>query len=169
MLGTLLVRPREDHYEVVDGEHRLAIARELKLAEVPCAVIELSDFEAKIKTLQLNGFRGENDPELLARLLLDLSLEKDILALTEELPLDRFDIEASLELLSLKDQSREDESLDRRMEEEAKREIFAAVVTPEERVVIEQALAEAQARLGLSAPGEALVAVCREFLKEAAK
>ena len=164
MLGTLLVRPREDHFEVVDGEHRLRIARELGLTEVPCLVVPLSDTEAKIKTLQLNGLRGENDPELLARLLLDLSLDFDMEKLAKELPYDRLDIESSLELLELKDGRGAAGAIEERMAEENRREIFAAVVTPEERAVIEGAISQWHLRQGACLPGSALARICQAFL-----
>jgi ParB-like chromosome segregation protein Spo0J len=173
MLGTLLVRPLRApgsgaplNYEVVDGEHRLRIARELNLPEVPCLVIALSDAEAKIKTLQLNGLRGENDPELLARLLSDLAVDRDLEKLASELPYDRLDIETSLELLELKDQASPGEDIIERMEEEARREIFAAVVTPEERAVIEQALAISRGRHGPATSGQVLARICQGFLDQ---
>jgi len=164
MLGTLLVRPREDHFEVVDGEHRLRIARELNLPEVPCLVIALSDTEAKIKTLQLNGLRGENDPELLARLLSDLGVEHDLEKLASELPYDRLDIETSLDLLKLLDQAAPGLEIEERMEEGTQREIFAAVVTQKERAAIELALAVSRSRHGTTTPGQALAWICQAFL-----
>jgi len=164
MLGTLLVRPSEDHFEVVDGEHRLRIARELNLTEVPCLVIALSDTEAKIKMLQLNGLRGENDPELVARLLSDLIVEHDIEKLASELPYDRLDIKTSLDLLKLLDQAAPGLEIEERMKEETCLEFFSAVVTQEERATIEQALALARSRLGASASGPALAMVCQAFL-----
>jgi len=149
---------------VVDGEHRLRIARELGLPEAPCLVIALSDLEAKIKTLQLNGLRGENDPELLARLLLDLSLDLDMEKLAREIPYDRLDLETSLELIALKDHGPTTGEIEEKMEEESRREIFAAVVEPEERAGIEQAIFRWRARHGPATPGQALARVCRWFL-----
>ena len=171
MLGTLLVRPLHapgsgapQNFEVVDGEHRLRIARELNLPQVPCLVVSLSDTEAKIKTLQLNGLRGENDPELLARLLLDLAVDLDLEKLASELPYDRLDLETSLDLLKLKDQAASIEKIEEEMEEATRREIFAAVVTPEERSTIEQALAVHRGRHGPATPGQALAQICQASL-----
>ena len=48
------VRFSPDGYEIVDGEHRWRICRDLGFLEVPCIIQDFSDNEAKIKTLQLN-------------------------------------------------------------------------------------------------------------------
>lgn len=168
MLGALVVRPRENYFEVVDGEHRWRIARELGLAEVPCLVVNLSDTEAKLKTLQLNGLRGENDPELLARLLLDLSLEFETADLAGRLPYSELEIESSLELLKLKEERVRAETVPPRWEEAARQEIFAVVAAPEERTVIEAAIALLRGRHSEYSRGSALASICRAYLERLA-
>jgi len=42
----VVVRPHRDRWLIVDGEHGWRAAREAGLAEVPCEVIEVGDFEA---------------------------------------------------------------------------------------------------------------------------
>ena len=63
-LAPLLVRPRGNRFQIIDGEHRFRLARELGCRAVPCVVATLSDQEARLKTLQMNGLRGENAPDL---------------------------------------------------------------------------------------------------------
>jgi hypothetical protein len=142
MLNPILVRPKEDHFEIVDGEHRFKIARSLKIEKIPCFVAELADTEAKIKTLQLNGLRGENEPEKLARLIQDLNLEYVLEDLEQVLPLDCHDLQASLDLLELMEQDDRTTRLEDEMEQMLKQVIFSVVVTREQKNLIEHALAQ---------------------------
>ncbi|MDP8951928.1 MAG: ParB/RepB/Spo0J family partition protein [Actinomycetota bacterium] len=50
----VVVRPAEDGYLIVDGEHGWRAATEVGLAEVPCEVIEADDFEAMRQTYKRN-------------------------------------------------------------------------------------------------------------------
>ncbi len=142
MLSPILVRPRENYFEIVDGEHRFKIARSLKIKEIPCFVAELADTEARIKTLQLNGLRGENEPEKLARLIQDLNLEYVLEDLEQVLPLDRYDLQASLDMLELMEQNDQTTRLEDEMEQMLKQVIFSVVVTREQKNLIEHALAQ---------------------------
>lgn len=48
-------------YEVVDGHHRLAAARELKMEKVPCVVIDADGEKAAALQIGFNRLRGELD------------------------------------------------------------------------------------------------------------
>jgi ParB/RepB/Spo0J family partition protein len=61
VLQPLLVRPRGDKFEVVEGGHRLAAAREAQLATVPCKVQELTDDEVLTIQVQTNAIRPQTE------------------------------------------------------------------------------------------------------------
>ena len=161
-LAPLLVRPLPaGRFQIVDGEHRFRLARELGLAAVPCAVKDLSLREAKIKTLQLNGLRGENDPTLLARLLDDLRADLSPQKLAQLLPWSAAEIEA---MVSLACQNLERETrINAARMTSLERELYAVVLPRGGREEVEAALADARRRLGLADEGAALLAVCRQY------
>lgn len=43
LLGTLTVTPRNGHYTVIDGQHRLRLAQAVGVKEVPCTVVDTGD------------------------------------------------------------------------------------------------------------------------------
>jgi ParB/RepB/Spo0J family partition protein len=161
----ILVRPHNGRFEIVDGEHRFRIARELGLKRLPCVALALSDTEARLKTLQMNGFRGENEPDRLAALLSELGRELEPEALARLLPWSAFELE---ELISLADQEKVDAAV--RAIAVAppvpvpQVELFTAVVSPAQLEIIEAALARARRNLKTAAPGEALAEVCETYL-----
>jgi ParB/RepB/Spo0J family partition protein len=55
ILQPILVRPRGDKFEVVEGTHRWSAAKECKLATVPCLIQELTDDEVLSIQLQANA------------------------------------------------------------------------------------------------------------------
>ena len=68
----ITVRSSGNGYEIVDGEHRWRVCKDLGWQEIPCIVQDYSDTEAKIKTLQLNYLRGSAIPIKLASLIYSL-------------------------------------------------------------------------------------------------
>lgn len=69
----VLLRPKGDRFEIVNGEHRCTEAQALGLVTIPAVVRDLSDDDAKKLTVVLNETTGEADVVLLGRLLADLS------------------------------------------------------------------------------------------------
>jgi DNA modification methylase len=59
-------------YEVLSGNHRLKVYGEEGVSEVPCAIVELPDPQAKMLAQALNRVRGKDDPDKLAELLKDV-------------------------------------------------------------------------------------------------
>jgi len=83
IVENLVVRPypeTEGSFEVISGNHRLLLYRELELETAPCHVVLLDDGHARLLAQTLNRTRGSDDPEAYARLveqvLSELSLEE---------------------------------------------------------------------------------------------
>lgn len=62
VLSPLMVRPREDRYEVVDGDRRLHAAFTAGVREVPVMVYDLNDRETHILRMLANKDREDTDP-----------------------------------------------------------------------------------------------------------
>ena len=85
-LSPLIVRQMDGFYQLVDGEHRLQIAKEFGATSVPIYVVELTDAEAKKATLILNDLHGQARPDKLSELLRDLTAEIGVDELLVALP-----------------------------------------------------------------------------------
>lgn len=67
-----VVRPHPEFdgkYEVLSGNHRLQIYKQLRVKKVPCQIVELDDAMAKLLAQTLNRTRGQDDPQKLALLM----------------------------------------------------------------------------------------------------
>jgi len=158
--------PRPLEYQIIDGEHRWMIAKQLGIKSVPCIIVLLSESEARVKTIQLNRLRGEDDPELLARLLRDLEIELGAMELGARLPFDPVEIEQTLELLELKTEEGR-EKLDQEMKEMLSQRIFSVIVSEPEKAIIESAIFRLQSQLGSTfRPGSSLAKICEKYLVE---
>jgi len=164
-VAPILARPFHGRYQIIDGEHRWKIARELNLPAIPGVITELDDAEARIKTLQLNGLKGENDPDRLAVLLSELAGDYQPEDLARALPWSDFEIEQMIAMT-------EDQTLNisRQMANTIKLkppdlELYAVVVTPARREEIERAINSAKQGQGITDDGEALSSVCRKYLE----
>lgn len=62
VLHPILVRKRNGRWEIIDGLHRFTASREVGLETVPCKVIEATDEEAMLLTIQLNAVTKETLP-----------------------------------------------------------------------------------------------------------
>lgn len=66
----LVVRPRgAGTYEVLSGNQRLRVLRELGMDTGPCVVVDLDDAHARLLSQALNRLRGEDDLGLRAELI----------------------------------------------------------------------------------------------------
>ena len=79
----------DDSYEVLSGNQRLTVYRELGMETAPCVVVSLDDPRAKLLAHVMNRTRGEDDLGLkaeLVRSMLDSLTQDDLLALLPETP-----------------------------------------------------------------------------------
>ncbi len=164
----IIVRRRGEGYEIVDGEHRWRICRDLEWVEVPCIIQDYDDSEAKIKTLQLNYMRGSVIPVKLAALIHDLNKEIKLEDLAKRLPYEEPILTDHLELLKLpEDFGNAIEEQARRDEEEAPM-VLSFVLHKRQAAAVEEAL---QIAAGLvpegtkNAKAKALEMICSYFIE----
>lgn len=163
----ITVRSSGNGYEVVDGEHRWRICRDLGFKEIPCIIQEFDDNEAKIKTLQLNYMHGYAVPVKLAALIHDLSKEIKLEDLSRRLPYEELQMMDVLELLKLP------EDFGKSIEEQAMKEeaelpaIISFVVYKKQLGIIEEALKiaiESLPREAKNLKALALGKICAQFI-----
>jgi len=70
-IDAVQVIPKEDgRYTIIGGEHRVAVAKELKLETIPAIVLEGPDWQdkdlQKLVTVRLNVLKGDLNPERMA-------------------------------------------------------------------------------------------------------
>lgn len=68
-IDPILVRDMGDKYQIIDGEHRYKIAREMGIDKIQSIVVEVSDTQAKRLTQIMNRTKGKDDPDKLMNLL----------------------------------------------------------------------------------------------------
>jgi ParB/RepB/Spo0J family partition protein len=139
----LVVRNHPDKkgcYQIIDGFHRWQIFKELAYAEVDCVVIEATDDQAKILTVNLNYLRGQAKPIEYAKLIHDLTELHSLEDLELVLPESKPQLLDKLELLQLpSDVKRELEQKSGEQEKESLTTI-SFQVTSEQKGIIETAL-----------------------------
>jgi ParB family chromosome partitioning protein len=88
LVQNLVVRPLDKGcYEVLSGNQRLQVLRQLKHSPVPCVVVNLDDAHARLLGQALNRIQGKDDLGLRAELLrevLQALPQRDVLNLLPE-------------------------------------------------------------------------------------
>lgn len=72
VVANLVVRPLGDAYEVISGNQRLQVYRELGMDVAPCVLVKLDDARARLLAQVLNRTHGEDDLGLKAELLQEI-------------------------------------------------------------------------------------------------
>jgi ParB family chromosome partitioning protein len=73
LVQNLVVRPLGNgSYEVLSGNQRLQVLRELQRSPVPCVVVELDDAHARLLSQALNRISGSDDLGLKAEMLKEI-------------------------------------------------------------------------------------------------
>ncbi len=73
MLGSILVRETAGVYEILDGEHRWKVAKELGYKELPVESMgEITDSQAKFLTIHINNLHGSDDIHKRAKIIQEM-------------------------------------------------------------------------------------------------
>ena len=73
VVENLVVRPlREDCYEVLSGNQRVRLIREMGFTSAPCFVVHLDDPQARLLAQAMNHLRGRDDLGLRAEMMRDI-------------------------------------------------------------------------------------------------
>ena len=169
LVENLVVRPDgAGAYEVLGGNQRLQVLRELGFSLVPCVVVDLNDGQARLLSQALNRIEGEDDLGLRAELLREVLAgipQQQVLALLPETP-------QSLAAASALGRQTLDQYLQTWEEtRDARLHHYTFQLTSDQIEVIEQALADllpqAKAAQGdnPNARGTALFLLCEDYLK----
>jgi ParB family transcriptional regulator, chromosome partitioning protein len=69
LVQNLVVRQVAGGYEVLSGNHRLKLLKELYITMVPCVVVDIDDAHARLLAQALNHIHGDDDLGLRAELI----------------------------------------------------------------------------------------------------
>ena len=171
LVHNLVVRPTANGtYEVLSGNQRLEVLKELGYTGAPCLVVELGDHEARLLAQAINRVQGEDDLGLRAELLRDILVnlrQEEVLALLPETA-------DSLQAIASLGQQSMAEYLEAWQRAQAARlKHIQLQLTPAQLEVVEEAMArflprarEAQQEQGSpNARGTALYLLCKSYLE----
>lgn len=169
LVENLVVRPLgAQSYEVLSGNQRLRLLRELGMSAVPCFVVAVDDANARLLAQALNRVRGQDDLGLKAELVREVLKaipETEVMAL---LPESAGGLR-SLASLGQETMAAHLQSWQRAREARLRNLLFK--LTPAQLQTVEKALslmlpaARQDPRRSPNARGTALYLVCESFLK----
>ena len=170
LMGLLVVRPLFDGlYEVLSGNQRLQVLRELGADSIPCAVVDLPDAEAKLLGQTLNSLHGSDDLGIRAELLeeiLSVIPQSEVLSLLPETA-------GTLQALgSLSQDDLAQHLRNWQLAQNAKLRTFSARLTQDQHRVVEAAVKKflpLASRVKNGSPnlrGTALYLICKETMNQ---
>ncbi len=109
VIEPILVRPKDDQYEIVAGQRRFEAAKEAGLTKLPCIVREMSDDEAFITALTENIQREDLSPVDEAnsyRIMLERGMAKSEREIAKLLGVSHTRIQQKMNLLKLEPEIR---------------------------------------------------------------
>lgn len=87
-------------YEVISGNHRLGIYREMGVKKAPVHVVDVDDAHARILAQTLNRTRGQDDAEAYAQLLTEVLADMDMAEVMAYLPESEKSLTQALDVLT---------------------------------------------------------------------
>ncbi len=170
MVQNLVVRSQADgNFEVLSGNQRLQVLKELCYVEAPCVVVEVDDAHARLLAQALNRIQGEDDLSLKAELVREVMKSlphEEVLSLLPETT-------ESLQALSFLGQEAMANYLQNwQLAQAAKLKHLQFQLTSAQLEVVEevltQVLPQAKEARGASpnVRGTALFLLCQRYLKE---
>lgn len=159
----ILLRPKGDKYEVVDGAHRFRALKELGIKDAIAIVKELEDKDAKLKTISMNKFRGDFDSVLLAELIVDLKNNHGVTdeEIEKTLGYSGDQIKGFESLIEFDFDKPEDPEVPEIDDNPSIVRQFILDVTEEQEMAINEAIDSVK---GDDARGEKLTLICKDFL-----
>jgi ParB family chromosome partitioning protein len=169
LVQNLVVRPLGNgSYEVLSGNQRLQVLREINSGSVPCVVVDLDDARARLLSQALNRIAGEDDLGLRAELIkevLDQIPQAEVVKLLPET------VESLNAFASLGQQDLAGYLQNYQQAQVARLKHLTFQSTPAQLEVIEEALARVMPQAGKT-PGDnpnprgnALYLLCRSYLE----
>ncbi|MDD3607295.1 MAG: ParB/RepB/Spo0J family partition protein [Candidatus Moranbacteria bacterium] len=162
LIGNPIILDKRNN-SILDGNHRLAVLKDLGYSTAPCVFYEpADDIEAKILAISLNQKRGTFNEQRLHNLIKDIydSGRYSLLELKDKLGFNLSQLKEKLETIKV------DEDLIKKVEKEAMESennmpVLMNFVIEKEHVNL---VLEALELAGGKTKGEKLAGICREFL-----
>jgi len=163
----ILVRPVEGDkdcdYELVDGEHRWLVLRELGASTVPAVVQEADDTEAALRMITMNRLRGDFIPIQLAHLLVRLSETISEAELKKRLGMTEPELRDTLQLADFSDKLADELREAQEREEREAPDIVTFVLQKKDSVLVERVLQSLLEEDSKADRAKALVTVFRAY------
>lgn len=165
----ILVRPIEDdefEYELVDGEHRWLVLKELGAATVPAVVQEADETEAALRLITMNRLRGEFIPIKLAHLLVRLNESIPEAELRKRLGMSEPELRDTLQLADFSDKLADELKEAQEKEEREAPDIVTFVLQKKDSALVERVIQSLIEEDSKADRAKALVTVFRAYEKQ---